>query len=57
MRWRDSEGKVHAVEGTCFQPEGSWLLWTRCHLYDVENGREWKCDERVTCTGCNIARG
>ena len=55
LRWRDTEGVLHAVEQAPRSESlsvASW--WTRCGLWHIPNSVAWGACEEPTCTSCRV---
>jgi hypothetical protein len=53
LRWRDSTGAVHLVDGEHIHP-GKTILWTKCGLHDVADAAGLQSDGVLTCGACRI---
>ena len=55
LRWRDTEGVLHAVEqapGDKLSSIPSW--WTRCGAWHIPNSVAWGACEEPTCSSCRV---
>ena len=55
LRWRDSQGVLHAVEQTPrSELVGIASWWTRCGVWHIPNGAAWGDCEEPTCASCRV---
>ena len=55
LRWRDSEGVLHAVEQAPRAQSfnvASW--WTRCGVWHIPNSVAWGACDEPTCSACKV---